>query len=453
MEREILSGLIASDDYFRKILPFLERGYFSQQEAVIFDLITKFGNKYNKRPTKESLLIDLEDKKLKQETYDNIKSIIKALPEQLQSDVEWLIDKTETFCKDKAIYNAIMDSIHIIEGQDKEREKTIIPELLSEALSVSFDTAIGHDFLDDAEKRFDFYHQDSRKLPFDLEMLNKITKGGVEQKSLTIYMASTGVGKSIMLCHNAAAFLTMGKNVLYITLEMAEEMVAERIDANLMNIPLDNLRALDKESYMKKIERIRKKTPGKLKIKEWPEATVHVGHFRRLLRELKIKKNFVPDVILVDYINLMNSSRVKKGSTVNSYSYIQSIAQELRGFSKELGVPIFSATQVNRAGMNSSDIGLEDVADSVALSHTADLFLAMITSEEMEAQGQIMFKQLKNRFGTITENKRFLVGLDKAKMKFYDLEENAQRNIKKTEESVEKILKNNKKDFSGFDFG
>jgi archaellum biogenesis ATPase FlaH len=384
-------------------------------------------------PTQEALVIEI-DKKINL-TDDQHKKTI-ALVKQITidpevSDTKWLIDATEDFCQEKAIYNGIMQSIQILDDKNKTEklDKGSIPKILADALSVSFDNHIGHDFIDDAETRYDFYHKVEKRIPFDLDYLNRITKGGLAEKSLNIVLAGTGVGKSLFMCHCAAANLTMGKNVLYITMEMAEERIAERIDANLMNVELDRLVGMPKETYLKKVETLREKTKGKLIIKEYPTASANVNHFSHLLNELKLKRQFIPDIIYIDYLNICSSARMKMGSSINSYTYIKAIAEELRGLAVEHKVPVVSATQTTRSGYTNSDVGLEDTSESFGLPATADLMFALISTEELAELNQIMVKQLKNRYSDPTTNKRFVIGVDRAKMKLYDAEESAQTNI------------------------
>jgi archaellum biogenesis ATPase FlaH len=393
-------------------------------------LIDEYVKKYNAFPTKEALEIDLSDKSgLNEEVYKNAKDNIRSIVVTDIIDVEWLLDKTEAFCKDKAIYNALIESIKIVDKKDDKISVGAIPKILSDALAVSFDTNIGHDFLEDSASRYDFYHKKEVRIPFDLDYLNKITGGGLPRKTLNIILAGTGAGKSLAMCHMAAHNLTQGQNVLYITLEMSEEKIAERIDANLMDTPLNELKEMSLESYEKKIERIKRKTTGKLIVKEYPTASAGSANFRYLLQELKLKKNFVPDVIYVDYLNICSSSRIKAGANVNSYTYVKSIAEELRGLAVEFNVPLISATQTTRSGFSNTDVGLEDTSESFGLPATADFMIALITSEELQALNQIMVKQLKNRYGDPNYYKKFVVGINRAKMKLYDVEESAQEDI------------------------
>ncbi len=427
IEQTILSNLLYNDAYARKVIVFLKSEYFNNNtEKIVFDEIQTFYSKYNDTPSKEALKIAIDERTdLSSGSYQELETLIGNIPnESTDTNDEWLHTETEKFCKDKAVYNAIMDSINIIDNPDSNNGG--ITDLLSDALAVSFDTHIGHDFLEDYEERFEFYHRKEERLPFDLDYFNKITKGGIPNKTLNIFMAGTGVGKTLAMCHVAASNMSIGKNVLYITMEMAEERIAERIDANLLNTDLDDIESLSYALYEKKLKQIKKKTTGKLIVKEFPTAGAHVGHFRHLLKELSLKKKFAPDVIFIDYLNICASQRLSGGNSVNSYSYVKAIAEELRGLAVEYNVPIWSATQVNRGGFSSSDMGLEDTSESFGLPATADLFLALIQTEELVELNQIMVKQLKNRYGDININKRFVVGVDKAKMKLYDVEQDAQ---------------------------
>ncbi len=428
IENTILSNLIYNEDYARRVIVFLKDDYFqSNTDKIVFSEIQKFYAKYNNVPTKEALDLAIDGREdLSSTDYEESSMLVNSLAKE-DSNEQWLVDETEKFCKDKAVYNAIMDSIGIID--DPESSNGGITELLSDALGVSFDTHIGHDFLDNAEERYEFYQRKEERIPFDIEYLNKITKGGIPRKTLNILMAGTGVGKTIGMCHMAAANLTTGHNVLYITAEMAEERIAERIDANLMDVEVDSLKDLSFERYSKKIEQIQSKTKGKLIVKEYPTSTAHAGHFRHLLKELALKKNFVPDIIYIDYLNICASQRLSGAQNVNSYTYVKAIAEELRGLAVEYNVPIWSATQVNRTGFSSSDMGLEDTSESFGLPATADLFLALIQTEELQELNQVMVKQLKNRYGDENINKRFVIGINKAKMKWYDVEQDAQTDI------------------------
>ena len=438
IEKTALSNLISNENYARKVIPFIKGDYFDvREERIVFEEILKFVDKYNKIPTKTSLGIEVENRKDLTETdHKKIVELIQTL-DASDVDFDWLVDTTEKFCKDKAIYNAIVDGIKIIDGKDEKRNPDAIPEILTEALGVSFDNSVGHDYLGDSDNRFDFYHKIEEKIPFDLEFFNKVTKGGLPPKTLNIALAGTGVGKSLFMCHVASSCLSQGKNVLYITLEMAEERIAERIDANLMNITIDDLHDLPRKMFQDKISRITKKTSGKLIVKEYPTASAHSGHFRGLIKELAIKKSFKPDIVFVDYLNICASSRFKGAQNVNSYMYVKAIAEELRGLAVETNVPFMSATQTTRTGFVSSDIGLEDTSESFGLPATADFMFALISTEELEDLNQICIKQLKNRYNDPTMNKRFVVGVDRAKMKLYDVELNAQEEIVDNGQEIE----------------
>lgn len=429
IENAIFSGLVYNEQYLRKVLPFIKTEYFqSRIEKVLFDLIVGYVDKYGNPPTKVAIDVELDNfVGLSEEENKQLRAKIQEIQEQ-PVDLDWLIDQTEKFCQDKAVYNAIMESIQILDGKGKT-SKGAIPEILSDALAVSFDTAVGHDFIDDFEKRYEFYHVTEKRVPFDLDYFNTITKGGIPVKTLNIALAGTGVGKSLFMCHCAATNLMQNLNVLYITLEMAEEKIAERIDANLLNEPLDTISILPKDVYEKKIERVRSKTKGKLIIKEYPTASAGAAHFRHLLNELKIKRAFTPDIIYIDYLNICTSSRLKYGSNVNSYTYIKSIAEELRGLAVEAGVPIVSATQTTRAGFTSTDLGLEDTSESFGLPATADFMFALISTEELQDLGQIMVKQLKNRYNDPAMHRKFVVGVDRSKMRLYNVEQVAQDDI------------------------
>ena len=431
IELTILKNLVHNEDFARKTLPFLKEEYFSDSsERQVFKRITEFMTKYNARPTREAIGIEIESSSnLTEEEHRRSMDLVRNLVEPEPVTMDWLLESTESFCQERAVYNAVMDSISILDGKDKNRTKNSIPEILSEALGVSFDSHIGHDFIEDYERRFDYYHRVEEKLPFDIELLNKVTRGGLSRKSLNIILAGTGVGKTLAMCHMTAANLAMGKNVLYITMEMAEEKIAERIDANLLNVASEDLAMLPKDIYEKKIERLRAKTTGKLIIKEYPTASAHVGHFRHLINELNLKRNFVPDIIYIDYLNICMSSRIKTGSNVNSYTYVKAIAEELRGLAVEKNVPIVSATQTTRSGYTNSDPGLEDTSESFGLPATADFMIALVRTEDMDERGQILIKQLKNRYSDPGENKRFFVGIDRVKMRLFDVEETAQDDL------------------------
>ena len=433
LEQTILKNLIYNEEYLRKVLPFLKSEYFTNRiEKLIYNEIATFATNYNTSPTTESLGITIREKNnISADEVQKCESYIKEIEatKETQTKMEWLIDKSESFCQEKAIYNAVLGSISILDGKDKTHEKGAIPKILSDALAVSFDSSIGHDYLDDSDSRFEFYHRVEQRIPFDLDYFNKITKGGLPKKTLNIALAGTGVGKSLFMCHVAAGCMTQGKNVLYITLEMAEEKIAERIDANLLNVTVDELSELPKDLYDKKVNKVKQMTTGKLIIKEYPTASASSIHFRTLLNELHLKRNFVPDIIFIDYLNICCSARIKAGANVNSYTYIKAIAEELRGLAVEFSVPIVSATQTTRSGFTSSDPGLEDTSESFGLPATADLMFALISSEELESLGQIMVKQLKNRYSDPTLYKRFVLGIDRSKMRLYDVEQQAQNGI------------------------
>jgi len=427
IEKTILSHLVYNESFARKTLPFLKDEYFQNQvDKTVYKLINDYVLKYNSTPTKEVLHIELKNKEgMSDSTFKDSKALIDDLSVE-NTEIQWLLDSTEKFCQDKAIYNAIMASIKILDDKSGSSSTGAIPTLLSDALGVSFDISIGHDYFANADDRFDFYHRKEEHIPFDLDFLNKITKGGLVRKTLNIALAGTGVGKSLFMCHCASFNLTQGKNVLYITMEMAEEKIAERIDANLLNVTIDDLAVIPKEAYDKKIKRIRENTVGKLIVKEYPTASAGSGHFRHLINELRIKRNFIPDIIYIDYLNICSSSRIKAGSNVNSYTLIKAIAEELRGLAVEFNVPVVSATQTTRGGYGNSDVELTDTSESFGLPATADLMFALISTEELEDLNQLMIKQLKNRYNDPTIHKRFVIGIDRAKMRLYDAEVSAQ---------------------------
>lgn len=420
----ILNQLCTNEEFTRRALPFLKDEYFERGEKLLFAVVSRFIDKYNTIPTEAALKVELQKiPNVSNEIFELVDRAYKAEP----VDIQWALDETEKFCQDRSIYLAIMESIQIIDGKHKELTNNAIPEILSKALGVSFDTNIGHDYIDNSDSRYDFYHKVEERLPFDLDYFNKITKGGLPNKTLNIILAGTGVGKSLFMCHMAAAALAQGKNALYITMEMSEERIAERIDANLMNIPIDQLEKLPKQVYDAKIQKIGQKNIGKLIIKEYPTGAAHVGHFRALLNELKLKKNFKPDVIFIDYLNICASSRIRGlGGSVNTYSYVKAIAEEMRGLAVEAGVPLVSATQTTRSGYSNTDVGLEDTSESFGLPATADFMFAVISTEELEKLGQVMVKQLKNRYNDPTSHKRFIIGIDRSRMKLYDVEPSAQ---------------------------
>ena len=444
IERTALTHLIYNEDYARKVIPFLKPDYFSNRsERIVFEEIEKFMDKYNALPTQETLTIEVDGRKdLNDEEYKKVVGIISTL-DKTEVDLQWLHDQTEKFCKDKAIYNAVVEGINIIDGKQKDKTPDAIPSILSEALAVSFDLSVGHDYVEDGLNRYDFYHKKEEKISFDLDYFNKITKGGLPPKTLNIALAGTGVGKSLVMCHMAANTLMQGKNVLYITLEMAEERIAERIDANLMNVTIDDLHTLPKKMFENYLSKIQKKTSGKLIVKEYPTASAHVCNFRSLIKELALKRSFKPDIIFVDYLNICASSRFKGNANVGSYFYIKAIAEELRGLAVETNVPIMSATQTTRSGFVSSDIGLEDTSESFGLPATADLMFALISTEELEDLNQICIKQLKNRYNDPTMNKRFILGIDRAKMRLYDVEQNAQKDLVDSGQNNDEVVFDN----------
>ena len=430
IEETILRNLICNEQYYRKVVPFIKADYFQEyNEKILFEEIADFAAKYDKVPTKEVLTINLQSRgDLTEETFKDTLSGLNSLSDDW-IDYDWLLDATEKWCQDRAIYLALMQSIKIADGGDKKLDKGSIPSILQDALAVSFDEHIGHDYIEQADDRYEFYHRKEEKIPFDLEKFNYITKGGLPNKTLNIALAGTGVGKSLFMCHMAGSALSQGYNVLYITCEMAEEKIAERIDANLLNVSVKDIVDIPEVLFRSKVQEISKKTQGKLIIKEYPTASAHAGHFRALLNDLQLKKDFKPDLIFVDYLNICASSRYSKLGNVNSYSYIKAIAEELRGLAVESNVPIVSATQTTRSGYGSSDVDLTDTSESFGLPATADLMFALISTEELEEINQIMVKQLKNRYNDPTINKRFVVGIDRAKMRLYDVEQEAQNGI------------------------
>ena len=456
IETTILRNLIHNEDYSRKVIPFIQPDYFeSKSEKIIFEEIVQFIVKYGSAITIEALNIEVENRTdLTEDQVKEIREINKTLND-FPVENQWLLDTTEKWCRDRAIYLALMESIHIADGNNEKKNRDAIPSILSDALAVSFDNNIGHDYLQNYEQRYEFYHRQEDKIEFDLEYFNKITKGGLPNKTLNIALAGTGVGKSLFMCHVASSVLLQGRNVLYITLEMAEERIAERIDANLLNVPIQNITDLPKQMFENKVTSLAKKTQGTLIIKEYPTASAHSGHFKALLNELSLKKSFKPDIIFIDYLNICASSRYKSNLSVNSYSYIKAIAEELRGLAVEFNVPIVSATQTTRSGFGSSDVELTDTSESFGLPATADLMFALISTEELEQLGQIMVKQLKNRYNDPTIYKRFIVGIDRAKMRLYDCEQTAQKDILDSGQDAEyNDYEDNKpkKSFEGFKF-
>ena len=428
LEQIILRNILTNEDYMRKVLPFVRPDYFEGIYRILFKEAGKFVAKYNKLPTAESFQADLQQsERITGEQYGLAMDIIPHLFTKEKIDEDWLLDNTEKWCQDRAVYNAIMESISIIDGKHSTLTKNALPDILQKALGVAFDTNVGHDYVENAEQRFEFYRKEEDRIPFDLEYLNRITKGGVPNKTLNICLAGTGVGKSLFMCHVAANALSQGNNVLYITLEMAEERIAERIDANLLNVPIDQLDKMSKDMFTSKVADLARKTSGKLIIKEYPTGSAHSNHFRGLLNELKLKKQFEPNIIFIDYLNICSSSRMKgMGGAINSYNYIKAIAEELRGLAVEFNVPVFSATQTNRSGFSNSDVGLEDTSESFGLPATADLMFALVSTEELENLGQMMIKQLKNRYNDPVKHKRFVIGVDRSKMKLFDIDESQQ---------------------------
>ncbi len=454
IETTILRNLVFNEEFARKTIPFIQPDFFEQRtDKILFEEIVSFITKYDSCATLEALNIEVENRT--DLTAEEVKQINDTSKELNDSPVDnqWLLDITEKWCRDRAIYLALMESIHIADGEDDKKNRDAIPSILSDALAVSFDNNIGHDYILNSDERYEYYHRTEDKIPFDLEYFNKITKGGLPNKTLNIALAGTGVGKSLFMCHFASSVLLQGRNVLYITMEMAEEKIAERIDANLLNTAIQNLSELPKPMFDKKVAKIAKKTQGQLIIKEYPTAAAHSGHFKALLNELALKKSFKPDIIFVDYLNICASSRYRTGSNVNSYSYIKAIAEELRGLAVEANVPILSATQTTRSGYGSSDVDLTDTSESFGLPATADLMFALISTEELEGLGQIMVKQLKNRYNDPTIFKRFIIGVDRAKMRLYDCEQKAQDDVldsgTKEEYNEEKV---SKKSFAEFKF-
>ena len=429
LEVTILNNLISNEEFTRKVLPFLKSDYFTVRSyKIIFAEIHEYISNYNALPSLNALSIECQERTdLSESQFKDIMEVLSGLSNE-KAELDWIIDSTEKWCQERAIYLSLMESVKIADGQDEKRDKGAIPQILSDALGVSFDQNVGHDYLQNYEERYDFYHKTEEKIPFDLEFFNKITKGGLPNKTLNVALAGTGVGKSLFMCHVTSSCLLQGKNVLYITMEMAEEKIAERIDANLLNVPIQKLHDLPRAMYENKISALSKKTQGKLIIKEYPTASAHVGHFKALLNELELKRNIKPDIIFIDYLNICASQRYK-GSIVNSYTYVKAIAEELRGLAVETNVPIVTATQTTRSGFGSSDVDLTDTSESFGLPATADLMFALISTEELEEANQIMVKQLKNRYNDPTINKRFCIGIDRAKMRLYDVEETAQTDI------------------------
>ena len=428
LEQTILRNILTDEKYMRKVLPFIKPEYFEGIYRTLFKETGKFVAKYNKLPTSTSFKIELDQTdKLSSEQHNMAMDVLPYIFSDEKVDEQWLLDTTEKWCQDRAVYNAIMESISIIDGKHESLTKNALPDILTKALGVGFDTNVGHDYIENVDRRYDFYHTEEQRVPFDLDYFNKITKGGLPNKTLNIALAGTGVGKSLFMCHMAASALTQNLNVLYITLEMSEERIAERIDANLLNVPIDQIDKMSKDMFTTKVANISKQTTGKLIIKEYPTGSAHTGHYRGLLNELKLKKQFTPQIIFIDYLNICSSSRMKgMGGAINSYNYIKAIAEEIRGLAVEFDVPIVSATQTTRSGYGNSDVGLEDTSESFGLPATADFMFALISTEELEQQGQMMVKQLKNRYNDPTYHKRFVIGVDRSKMRLYDVEETQQ---------------------------
>lgn len=426
LEQTIIRNILTNEPYMRKVIPFIKKEYFEGVYQHLFTEVTKFVSKYNKLPTFESFKIEL-DQSLTDQMYTHAMDILPNIFETKEENAQWLLDTTEKWCQDRAVYRAIMESITIIEGKHEQLSKNALPDILQNALAVSFDTNVGHDYLENVDERYAFYHEQEERIPFDLDYFNRITKGGLPNKTLNIALAGTGVGKSLFMCHVAASALSQGRNVLYITMEMAEERIAERIDANLLNVPIDQLENMSQNMFTDRVRKIADSTNGKLIIKEYPTGQAHSGHFRALLMELKLKKKFVPELIFIDYLNICSSSRMKSmGGAINSYTYIKAIAEELRGLAVEFDVPIVSATQTTRSGYGNSDPGLEDTSESFGLPATADLMFALVSNDELNSLGQIMVKQLKNRYNDPNVDKRFVVGVDRSRMKLYDVDETQQ---------------------------
>jgi replicative DNA helicase len=452
----ILRNLLNNEDYVRKVIPFIKSEYFEDyNQKIVFEEILNFVSEYNQLATKEVLCIEIEKRTdINEQTFKEIIQVISCL-EDIPVEPGWLIDTTEKWCRDRAIYLALMESIHIADGNDEKKNRDSIPSILSDALAVSFDNHVGHDYLQDYEQRYESYHKKEDKIEFDLEYFNKITKGGLPNKTLNIALAGTGVGKSLFMCHVASSVLLQGRNVLYITLEMAEERIAERIDANLLNVPIQDIVELPKNIFETKVNNLAKKTQGTLIIKEYPTASAHSGHFKSLLNELALKKSFKPDIIFIDYLNICASSRYKGNSNINSYTFVKAIAEELRGLAVEFSVPIVSATQTTRSGYGSSDVELTDTSESFGLPATADLMFALISTEELEGLGQILVKQLKNRYASTDKYRRFVLGIDRSKMRLYDCEQSAQDDILKSGNEEEYEYRDEskpKKTFEGFKF-
>lgn len=434
MESLILSNLIMNREYLSKVFPFVKDDYFDDiAQKTVFQSVKKFVNEYNEPPSKEALLISIDNRTdLNEQAYKNASQLVKSLTVDHTTNQEWLLNETEKFCQTKDLYNSIRRSIQILEGVDKELDKGSIPKLLSDSLAITFDTDVGHDYLEDIESRYEYYHRDEERIPFDIDLINKITKGGLPRKSLTMLLATTGAGKSLAMCHFAASNLIMGRNVLYISMEMPEEQVSQRVDANLIGISMDEVKKLSKEEFSKRVKRIKEKTTGRFIVKEYPTGTPHAGHFKNLLTELKQKKNFVPDIIYIDYLNICASSRIKGNAAANSYTVVKAIAEEVRGLGMEFDVPIVSASQLNRGAYDNTDVDLTNTSESMGITHTADCILALITSEELEAMGQLMIKQLKNRWGDLGYYRKFVIGIDRSQMKLFNADQSTQTTVEPT---------------------
>lgn len=431
IEKTVLSNLVFNDDYYRRVYPYIKGEYFDDNSLKkVFDTYSEYVDEYKSPPSIEALKISLDKRKdMNEDSYQTVMSAVDGLQRDLDTNLDWLVSETEKFCQDKDLFNSIRKAILVIDGEDKEMDKGALPELLSKSLSISFDSSIGHDYIEDYESRYDFYHRKEERLPFDIELLNKVTKGGLPRKSMTVLLATTGGGKSLVKCHMAANYLLQGKNVVYITMEMAEERIAERIDANMMDTSLDDLKVMTRDVYEKRMGRIKSKSKGKLVVKEYPTGSAHAGHFRHLLNELKMKKNFVADVIFIDYLNICSSARVKGAAAANSYTLVKSIAEEVRGLAMEFNCAVVTSSQFNRDGYGNSDVDLTNTSESMGITHTADCILGLITSEELDGLGQLMIKQLKNRWGDLSYYRRFVVGIDRSKMQIFDLEASAQNGI------------------------
>ena len=453
IENTVIANLIFNEEYYRKVYPYIKGEYFDDSNLTkIFDTYSTYVEEYKAPPSIEALKISLDKRKdLNESSYQGMMNAVDGLQVDNATDFDWLVKETEKFCQDKDLFNSIRKAILIMDGEDKEHDKGAIPQLLSDSLGISFDTSVGHDFIEDSDDRYDFYHRKEERMPFDIDLLNKITKGGLPRKSMTVLLATTGGGKSLVKCHAAASYLMTGKNCLYITMEMAEERVAERIDANMMDVTLDELKVLPRDVYKKRMERIKSKCTGQLVIKEYPTGSAHVGHFRHLLNELKMKKNFTPDVIFIDYLNICASQRIKGAAAANSYTLVKSIAEEVRGLAMEYNCAVVTSSQFNRDGYGNSDVDLTNTSESMGITHTADCIIGLITTEELDNLGQLMMKQLKNRWGALDYYRRFVVGIDRAKMQIYDLEESAQRGIGGTSAANTASFANSKDTGPAFD--